>query len=130
MRHIEKGSYILIIYLHNPQTITFGRLGQISFRSSPYAYVGSAMKGFNARLPRHLKKANKPHWHIDYLLQKASIARILVGESSTKNECRIAGALLKRFEEIPAFGSSDCRCKSWICFHPIYLGKIEWNGNG
>jgi Uri superfamily endonuclease len=77
------------------------------------------MKGFAARLPHHLKKNNKPHWHIDYFLREAAITGILVFESDVKEECGIAQTLLSQTQCIPGFGCSDCRCKS----HLVFLDK-------
>ncbi len=111
-----KGSYILIIKLAQPCNISVGRLGKISFPAGWYAYVGSAMRGFKARLPHHLSKAKRPHWHIDYLLQEAPIKEIITIESQQNIECKIAGQLMEYFDYTPGFGCSDCRCKSHLFF--------------
>lgn len=106
-----KGSYILLIQLPEEQTITVGSLKAISFPGGYYAYVGSAMGGFKPRLRHHLKDSKKPHWHIDYLLQKASVISLILCETTDKAECAIAQALSHQFDSIPGFGSSDCKCQ-------------------
>ena len=111
-----KGSYILLIKLPEEQTITAGRLKTTRFPRGYYAYVGSALGGFKARLNRHLKSNKKPHWHIDYLLQKAHIDDIIVCETEKRLECRIAKAIGSQFDDIPGFGCSDCRCPSHLFF--------------
>jgi Uri superfamily endonuclease len=111
-----KGSYILIINLPKSQNILVGRLGEIHFAAGWYAYVGSAMIGFQARLPHHLRRIKKPHWHIDYLLIAASIENILTFESQTKLECQISERLSRQFNCIPGFGCSDCNCRSHLYF--------------
>ncbi len=111
-----KGSYILLIELTEEQTITTGSLGALYFPRGHYAYVGSAMGGVESRLNRHFRGTKKPHWHIDYLLQKASISGAIICETEDKVECAIAQALSHRFESVPGFGASDCKCPSHLFF--------------
>jgi len=111
-----KGSYVLLIELTEEQTITTGSLKAIYFPRGYYAYVGSAMSGFKSRLNRHLKSDKKPHWHIDYLLEKASIVDMILCETNDRVECPIAQALSCQFDSIPGFGSSDCKCRSHLFF--------------
>ncbi len=111
-----KGSYVLLVELPEEQTITTGSLKAVYFPGGYYAYVGSAMGGFKSRLNRHLKSNKKPHWHIDYLLEKASIVDIILYETKDRAECPIAQALSCRFDSIPGFGSSDCKCRSHLFF--------------
>ncbi|MFC2005700.1 DUF123 domain-containing protein [Chloroflexota bacterium] len=110
------GSYILLIALPVEETINIGSLQDVHFHRGYYAYVGSAMGGFQARLNHHLKVARKPHWHIDYLLQEASITGIILCETEHRVECTIAQALRCQFNLIPGFGSSDCKCRSHLFF--------------
>jgi len=111
-----KGSYVLLIELPKKQAIAAGSLQAIHFPRAYYAYVGSALGGFKSRLNRHLKSSKKLHWHIDYLLEKASINNIIVCEAENRIECTIAQTLKSRFDCIPHFGSSDCRCSSHLFF--------------
>ena len=111
-----KGSYILLIELPEEQTITIGSLKVVRFPRGYYAYVGSALNGFRARLDRHLRKNKKLHWHIDYLLQTASINNIIICQTEDRVECTIAQALSRQFDSIPGFGSSDCKCHSHLFF--------------
>ena len=111
-----KGSYVLLIQLPKEETITIGSLKTLHFPRGYYAYVGSAMGGFKARISRHLKSNKKRHWHIDYLLDKASITGIILGETTARTECTIAQALSRQFDSVPGFGCSDCRCHSHLFF--------------
>ena len=113
---LGRGSYILLIKLPEEQTITIGRLGALRFTRGYYTYVGSAMGGFTSRLRRHLRHEKKVHWHIDYLLQKASVLDIIAAETEHRLECTIAQALTGQFESVPGFGASDCRCRSHLFF--------------
>jgi Uri superfamily endonuclease len=110
------GAYVLVCYLQNPSRLAAGKLGNLSLPAGYFAYVGSAMKGYSARLPHYLKPVKKAHWHIDYLLQTASLHKILLFPSLNKQECLLAGFLLARFEHVPGFGCSDCRCASHLVF--------------
>jgi len=111
-----KGSYVLLIQLPEGQRITIGSLKAIYFPRGYYAYVGSAMGGFKSRLNRHLKSDKKPHWHIDYLLEKASISEIILCETKDRAECAVAQAFSHQFDSIPGFGASDCQCPSHLFF--------------
>ena len=111
-----KGTYVLIIKLARTKDIPVGKLGYIHFSKAFYAYVGSAMSGFDARLPHHLRKNKKPHWHIDYLLEVAEIEDIVLCQVYERIECSLAQALANEFLSIPGFGSSDCKCQSHLYF--------------
>jgi Uri superfamily endonuclease len=113
-----KGGYVLLISLSRAQTVTVGGLGSIGFVAGSYAYVGSALGGLEARIRRHLKVTKKKHWHIDYLLERASVSRIIMAESGERLECRLAARLGSQFEAVPGFGSSDCRCPGHLFFAP------------
>jgi Uri superfamily endonuclease len=112
-----RGSYILLIKLREAQTISVGRLKTVSFPRGYYAYVGSAMGGIIGRLNRHFGTNKKTHWHIDYLLEKASVDEVIICETEDRAECAIAQALGAQFDNIPGFGSSDCKCQSHLFFN-------------
>ena len=111
-----KGSYVLLTELPEEQTITVGSLKAIHFPPGYYAYVGSAMGGVETRISRHFRSNKKIHWHIDYLLQKASISGVIVCETKERTECTIAQVLSNQFDSIPSFGASDCKCPSHLFF--------------
>ncbi len=111
-----KGSYVLLIKLPEEQTITIGSLKARHFPGGGYAYVGSALNGFKTRISHHLKSNKKRHWHIDYLLDKASITGVILCETNDRTECTIAQALDHQFDSVPGFGCSDCRCRSHLFF--------------
>jgi len=111
-----KGSYVLLIKLPEEKTIVVRRLGSVLFPCGNYAYIGSALGGLKQRLGHHLRTEKKLHWHIDYLLEKAHIEEIITCEAEERTECTIARALGERFESVPGFGASDCRCRSHLFF--------------
>ena len=111
-----KGGYVLIVELDAKKNIDVGSLGLISFSGGFYAYMGSALGGFKARVNRHLAEGKKPKWHIDYLLTEAKVVQVILCETERRLECLLSQALVDRFSVVPGFGSSDCRCKSHLCF--------------
>ena len=112
----DKGSYILVLGLPERRKIITGSLGSIDFEEGNYAYVGSALGGLESRLNRHLRSNKKLHWHIDYLLQEASVSSIIICRTDKRIECTIARILSRQFESINNFGSSDCRCPSHLFY--------------
>jgi Uri superfamily endonuclease len=118
------GTYSLIVKLEDDQEIEIGKLGLIHFKAGYYVYTGSALNNVEARIKYHRKDSKKLTWHIDYLLQYARITNVLVKKSPKKWECRINRwiSALEKGEEIPKFGSSDCKCSShlhWFKNNPI-----------
>ncbi|KAA0006558.1 MAG: GIY-YIG nuclease family protein [Thermoplasmata archaeon] len=117
-----KGSYILIAEIDKPKRIKIGKLGEIYFKKGYYAYVGSALNSLEKRIGRHIRKEKKIRWHIDYLLQHASIKKIFYKEGDEREECMIASKFDLNY--IPKFGSSDCNCKSHL-FYSKNMVSIE-----
>jgi Uri superfamily endonuclease len=111
-----KGSYILLIKLDRDGNIKIGSLGNIFFNKNFYIYIGSGLNGLDSRLKRHLNKTKKIHWHIDFLLEKGKIVDIFYKKGIVKEECKIADCFVDKFQMIPKFGCSDCKCKSHLFF--------------
>lgn len=114
-------TYQLIIDVERPLRIGVGRLGPCEFPSGRYVYTGSARRGIEARIARHLRRTKTLHWHIDYLLSSPGVSVVAV-RRSTKPEC-----LLNRNARgtvvVAGFGASDCR--SGCGTHLRYLGPRE-----
>jgi Uri superfamily endonuclease len=115
-----KGTYILLMSLPERRRFRVGKLGSIVFNKGYYAYVGSAMNGLDTRISRHLRSKKKLYWHIDYLLQNASIDNVYLRLDSKKRECKIARGLGKNFQPVTNFGSSDCGCKGHLFYSKRY----------
>ena len=119
-RTIDGGTYVLVLWLEQDRSMTIGRLGEVCFKRGLYFYVGSALQGIERRMRRHLGKGKSSHWHIDYLTKCATVlgaVYILTREKDA--ECRVASSLCRRFNSIPGFGSSDCRCGSHLFWFAI-----------
>lgn len=117
------GSYILWLKLNRKRRISVGRLGEHLFQAGFYAYTGSAFGpgGLKARLGHHLKKAERPHWHIDYLKNIAAVREIWFSAEPENLEHLWSNALTQMPNaRIPviAFGSSDCACPTHLLFFP------------
>lgn len=115
----DPGTYVLLANLAATIELQIGSLGTFVFPQGYYLYFGSALNGLNGRIARHLRSEKKLHWHIDYLLDHASIEEVWGVRSEEKLECLWAReALALRGCKIFAgnFGSSDCRCRSHLLF--------------
>ena len=69
------GTYALLISSATDQLIRIGRLGTLRLKPGYYMYVGSALGsgGVRGRLAHHMRPAERPHWHIDYLRKKTTL---------------------------------------------------------
>ncbi|MGQ9726424.1 MAG: GIY-YIG nuclease family protein, partial [Candidatus Bathycorpusculaceae bacterium] len=110
------GVYVLVIKISKPISINVGALGTVNFEKGIYAYVGSAKKGLNKRIKRHLRRDKRKFWHIDYLLSDNGVKVLKVFKAKTENlgECEAANIIGKRGIPVGGFGSSDCRCISHL----------------
>ncbi len=122
----EGGIYVLVIENRIDNEIEVGRLGKIAFRKGYYAYVGSAKRGLEKRIKRHLSREKKLYWHIDYFLNSkgTAVMDVLTKRIDDAGECEVARSLGEKFESIMNFGSSDCSCSSHL-FHCDDLDRLK-----
>ena len=107
------GSYLLLLRLARPASLTVGRLGRLELAAGWYVYVGSALGGLGPRLRRHLRRAKPRHWHVDALREAASLVAIAARLGPERVECAVAAqvtALPGARLAAARFGASDCRC--------------------
>jgi Uri superfamily endonuclease len=111
-------SYQLLVDVPRPLRCVIGRLGEFDFPVGRYVYSGSAKRGLDARIVRHLRRQKRLRWHIDYLLNAPGVAVVDVIRSR-RGECALNRAIPGRVLAL-GFGSSDCRagCRA----HLKYLG--------
>jgi len=111
-----KGIYALIIQVNKNVDVPIGKLGTLNFPSGHYAYVGSAQKGIEKRVERHLRREKRVFWHVDYLLQNphSAILKVFWREGDRHSECELASKIAAEGEAVTGFGSSDCHCKSHL----------------
>ena len=121
-----KGVYLLLLQLDNSEQISVGRLGVQHFSKGFYAYVGSALNGIESRVNRHLSNNKKNFWHIDYLLDKARVFKVMLIPTEEKLECTLAMAFKKKLLCISRFGSSDCSCQGHLFFASKRLELEIW----
>jgi Uri superfamily endonuclease len=120
-----RGSYILLIEIPHEVNVQVGALGSLTFPKGFYAYCGSAMGGLGARINRHLRREKKIRWHVDYLLEKGMIKKVLSAVTNERLECRLAEGLGNAFNNYTGFGSSDCDCPSHLFFSQELLALQE-----
>src|SRR5271157_4044401 len=123
LKHVQlrPGTYALLLSLATDAIIRIGRLGDLRLQPGFYVYVGSALGpgGVKARLAHHLRPAERPHWHIDYLGKKLKLEGIWFCYGRKRREHSWA----RHFSSMPGalvpmtgFGSSDCACESHLFF--------------
>ncbi len=120
----QKGVYQLLIYLSKSTHIKIGKKGTFRFPKGYYIYTGSAKNGLKARVERHLGGKKKNFWHIDYLLNHASIKKVLLFPEERTDECSLSRNMLKKSRAkviVPKFGASDCNCPT----HLVFFKKLK-----
>lgn len=108
---------MLIIQVEQPVSVQIKSMGEVSFESGLWVYVGSAMgdgsTSLENRLRRHFRKEKTIYWHIDYLLDAdTEIVEAIWAESIKPIECDLVQSIAAHDDFRPgpkAFGSSDCR---------------------
>jgi len=121
-----KGVYVLIISVGKGIRVNVGALGSVFFERGLYAYVGSAQNSLEKRIERHLGKAKKKYWHIDYLLDDDAVrvVKVFCKEAGKSEECGIARRLAERGVAVRKFGCSDCGCVSHLFMLKDYGEKL------
>ena len=112
-------SYQMQIDVSRPLRCVVGRLGSFEFAAGRYVYTGSAKRGIEARIARHLRSEKALRWHIDYLLAMPGV-KVTGVLRSRRDECRLnhtSGGSVA----VPGFGASDC--KAGCGAHLKYLGR-------
>ncbi len=133
----ESGTYALVIALDAGLSLRVGKLGVYSLQPGYYVYVGSALGGLSGRVRRHLRLEKRLHWHVDYLLQEASVAQVWYALGQDKLEC-VWNVIVKDLpgaeSSIPGFGASDCECSSHLTYFPaappfeLFAEKLSQSG--
>ncbi|MCH8185682.1 MAG: GIY-YIG nuclease family protein [Chloroflexi bacterium] len=119
------GIYGLLIEIRRDVTIPTGRLGAREYNRGWYVYIGSALKGISGRLQHHLRRRKRARWHVDYLLAHGELEAVVAAETHDRVECALARLLAERFDVIPRFGSSDCRCPGHLLRSPMRSALLE-----
>ncbi|NIM97139.1 MAG: DUF123 domain-containing protein [candidate division Zixibacteria bacterium] len=115
----QKGIYQLLVYLPKPAYVQIGKKGRFRFPKGYYVYTGSAINGLEARVKRHLRKEKNYFWHIDYLLNRASVKKVFLFPDRRVDECSLSKRTLQKPEAkviVAGFGSSDCNCSAHLVF--------------
>ncbi len=118
------GSYLLELTLDQETELRPGKLGAIRFGPGRLRYYGSARGpgGVRGRVARHLRGGSRRHWHVDWLLERVPVRRVLVELEAT--ECDLVRRDLEsgRWTVAAAgFGSSDCRsCPAHLLIEEVF----------
>jgi Uri superfamily endonuclease len=109
-------------------SVRIGRLGRFTFPPGSYVYTGRASRALRARVLRHVNRAARKHWHIDYLLarQEVHVERVVLAFDDPAEECAVnrrVGALGRA--AAPGFGSSDCKAGCGTHLWRIVRGRAK-----
>ena len=120
----NKGTYALILLANRDFQCQIGKLAYVNGLPGSYIYVGSAFGqgGVKARIKHHLRLAEKPHWHLDYLrpyLEPKQVWFSFAPECQEHNWASIFARMNQVLVPVAKFGSSDCGCRS----HLFYFKK-------
>lgn len=110
------GTYVLIMRAKTPAPLEYGRR-RFDLQPGWYLYVGSAMGpgGLAARLGHHLRRSERPRWHIDHLRRQLPAVAIWMDTSGRRLEHAWADCLGRGCDHgVPRFGASDCDCNSHL----------------
>ena len=116
MYSLNPGTYLLIVELIKPTDVIVTSGKTFALKTGYYGYIGSALNGLRKRIERHLSRTKKLHWHIDYLLQTATVQSVIYVENDKRIECLIAQDLVKNHRYVRGFGCSDCKCKAHLFY--------------
>jgi len=112
------GTYVLVLRCAKTRAIRIGRLGTISLSPGYYVYVGSAFGpgGLRARIGHHRLRAQRPHWHIDYLRRYTSLESVwyCCGVGREHEWAVEIGAMPGEAVVLRGFGRSDCGCATHL----------------
>lgn len=115
---LNSGLYQLVVRLREGRVIGVGRRGRFPFPAGYYVYTGSAMRGLESRIERHMRRRKRMRWHIDYILPYGRIVEVK-RHGSVLSECELSrgiGELPGSRIVVRGFGSSDCRCPTHLFY--------------
>ena len=113
-------TYVLVIEKMGSSRVRIRR-ETISMEKGLYLYVGSAKRGLEQRLARHMKKRKNRFWHIDYITcrRDTAVRAIFLAPYPECETLSIVSALGTLFGR--RLGSSDCKCQS----HFVKLNQVS-----
>jgi sugar fermentation stimulation protein A len=118
-------TYVLVLEKSGSSVVRL-RKQTIFVEEGFYLYVGSAKRGLEKRIERHLRKRKKRFWHIDYITSRRDVGvravlLSMLGECETLRAVSSFGTLFGH-----KLGSSDCTCPSH--FVRLTAGSLETAG--
>lgn len=112
------GVYLLLVRVRRAGRIVLRRYTW-DIRTGWYVYIGSAQRGWRARIARHLRAKKRLHWHIDYLLRMGNVAAVRIMPGAPRDEeARLARAWsrVRGGTPVAGFGASDSPAASHLVY--------------
>ena len=123
------GTYLLLLECNNEAELSIGKLGKMNTEPGYYLYVGSAFGpgGIRSRINHHMRRAERPHWHIDYLRTVAALvnAWCVYGSRYEHEWSRSLSKSEAATVPLKGFGSSDCECATHLFYFKRKPVKME-----
>ena len=104
--------YVVVTYVPRRAPLAVGALGTVVLGRGWYSYVGSALRGREARVARHMAAHTTLRWHADYLFAAFPARRAWLVDGAP-GECDLAAGLAGlpgAARRPPRFGAGDCHC--------------------
>jgi Uri superfamily endonuclease len=123
------GTYLLLLECNNEAELSIGKFGRMNTEPGYYLYVGSAFGpgGIRSRINHHMRRAGRPHWHIDYLRTVAVLvnAWCVYGYRYEHEWSRSLSKSEAATVPLKGFGSSDCECATHLFYFKSKPVKVE-----
>ena len=100
-------TYCLTLFVTEALEPRVGGLGRVRVPAGWLVYTGSARRGMEARIERHLRRRKPRRWHLDYLTCDPRVLVVAVSrhdEPECERNQRNGGEVVVR-----GLGASDCR---------------------
>jgi Uri superfamily endonuclease len=120
--------YVVATRVPRRSEIVVGALDAQVFERGWYAYVGSARRGRDARVARHMRAGKPLRWHADYLFSPFPATRAWLVDTPL-SECELAAHLehaTGAVRALPRFGASDCGCRGHLLRLDGAPGGARW----
>ena len=118
-----RGTYTLLLHCDRSMCIKFGKLGYAKLKRGYLLYTGSALGNGDValenRIKRHVSRAKRVRWHVDYVTTHAgcSVKSVTCLNSEKRLECLINCSLTRELTVEPVLsglGSTDCNCDAHL----------------
>ncbi len=111
----DRGSYLMLFFLEEEETIDMGDFGKQNFKPGYYVYVSYEAQNLKKLIERHKRKRKNCLNQRDYLRNKAKLEMVWPVRSSIDDSCEINNTISEQsVSEVGNFDSLFCSCSSHL----------------